>query len=97
MTFIQVASQFNALEMVDPSVRPEDGVTRYCHDATQGPACALSCPAATVYRNYFCMPGGKGQGGGNQLDLLGDVGVLLDNEHQRYRHCTQVLFQLLLP
>ena len=30
----QVASQFNALEMVGPSVTPEDGVTRYEHDRT---------------------------------------------------------------
>lgn len=38
----QVASQFNALEMVAPSVTPEDGVTRYEHDRTQGPACAMA-------------------------------------------------------
>jgi hypothetical protein len=29
----QVASQFNLLEMVSPTVTPEDGVTRYQHDA----------------------------------------------------------------
>jgi hypothetical protein len=28
----QVASQFNLLEMVSPTVTPEDGVTRYQHD-----------------------------------------------------------------
>ena len=38
----QVASQFNFLEMVGPSVSPEDGVTRYEHDHTQGPACAMA-------------------------------------------------------
>lgn len=31
----QAASQFNCLEMVGPSVRPEDGVTRYHADRTQ--------------------------------------------------------------
>jgi hypothetical protein len=46
----QVASQFNVLEMVSPDVGPEAGVTGYQHDRTQGPACAMSCPAATVFR-----------------------------------------------
>ena len=36
----QVASQFNLLEMTRSSVTPEDGVTRYSGDHTQGPACA---------------------------------------------------------
>jgi hypothetical protein len=49
----QVASQFNLLEMVSPSVTPEDGVTRYQHDPTQGPACAIAAGAATIYPNYF--------------------------------------------
>ena len=51
----QVASQFNVLEMVSPDVGPEAGVTGYQHDKTQGPACAMSCPAATVFR---CSGGG---------------------------------------
>lgn len=46
----QVASQFNVLEMVSPDVGPDAGVTGYVHDRTQGPACAMSCPAATVFR-----------------------------------------------
>jgi hypothetical protein len=33
---------------------PEDGVTAYAADPTQGPACALACAAGSVYRNYFC-------------------------------------------
>lgn len=37
--WFQVASQFNALEMPSPSVTPEQGVTAYVHDRTQGPAC----------------------------------------------------------
>ena len=41
----QVASQANALEMIDPEVTPEDGVTRYGLDRTQGrPARSLQRP-----------------------------------------------------
>jgi hypothetical protein len=58
-----LSSQFNALEMVNYNVTPDEGITCYQHDNTQGPICALCCPAATVYRNYFCQ-GGRGQGGG---------------------------------
>ncbi|MCK5683507.1 hypothetical protein KAJ27_05280 [bacterium] len=49
----QVASQFNLLEMVSPGVTPEEGVGRYEHDHTQGPACAIACGVGTIYRNYF--------------------------------------------
>ena len=45
-----MASQFNLLEMTGPEITPEDGVTRYAHDRTQGPACAIAAGAATVYR-----------------------------------------------
>lgn len=70
----QVASQFNLLEMVSPRVSPEDGVTRYACDHTQGPACAIAAGAATVYRNYFAMVDGKeGQDTGRQIDCLRDV------------------------
>jgi hypothetical protein len=50
----QVASQFNLLEMVSPSVTPEHGVGIYENDHTQGPACAIAAGAGTIYRNYFC-------------------------------------------
>ena len=55
----QVASQFNLLEMTSPDVTPEDGVTRYAYDRTQGPACAIAAGAATLYRNYFVPNGGS--------------------------------------
>eukprot|EP00667_Euglena_gracilis_P006997 EG_transcript_7061 len=80
----QVASQFNCLEMVGPHFRPEDGITRYSSDLTQGPACALCCPAATVYRNYFVNE--TGQAGQHQLDLLEDIAILLDNAGNGYWH-----------
>jgi len=79
----QVASQFNCLEMNEPGARPEDGVTRYYCDATQGPACALACPAATVYRNYF-VNDGRGQAGKVQIDCLAGVADLLENAKERH-------------
>jgi hypothetical protein len=74
----QVASQFNLLEMISPHVRPEDGVTCYQNDPTQGPACAIAAGAATIYRNYFVPVGGQpGQTHERQLDGLADIGDAL--------------------
>lgn len=74
----QVASQFNLLEMVGPGVTPEQGVTRYEDDPTQGPACAIAAGAATIFRNYFVpVRGGIGQTRDRQLDGLGDLGARL--------------------
>ncbi len=92
----QVASQFNLLEMVGPDVRPEDGVTRYRSDRTQGPACAMAAGAATIYRNYLVPVGdGFGQTERHQIDCLSDVGAALGNENGRlwrmrngYAECT---------
>ena len=75
----QVASQFNLLEMTGPDVSPEDGVTRYQCDHTQGPACAMAAGAATIYRNYFAPVGeATGQTRSNQLDGLREIGVALE-------------------
>jgi hypothetical protein len=74
----QVASQFNLLEMIGPSLTPEDGVTRYQSDHTQGPACAIAAGAATIYRNYFApIAGASGQTATRQLDGLADLGAAL--------------------
>ena len=74
----QVASQFNLLEMTHNTVSPEQGVTRYQHDHTQGPACAIACGAATIYRNYFVPVGdAQGQTAQRQLDGLADIGAAL--------------------
>jgi hypothetical protein len=76
----QVASQFNLLEMVSPDVTPEQGVTRYEGDPTQGPACAIAAGAATIYRNYFApTDGGRGQTAKRQLDGLADLGAALSS------------------
>ena len=71
----QVASQFNLLEMPDPSVTPEHGVAAYEHDHTQGPACAMACGAGTIWRNYFVE--GRGQSADWQIDTLGELGRAL--------------------
>ena len=74
----QVASQFNLLEMVGPGITPEDGVTRYIGDRTQGPACAIAAGAGTIYRNYFApVGGGLGQTRHRQIDALAPLGEAL--------------------
>ncbi len=71
---IQVASQFNLLEMPGPGVTPEDGITAYQHDRTQGPACAMACAPATVYRNYLVsVDGAVGQTAARQINTLADL------------------------
>ena len=76
----QVASQFNLLEMVSPSVTPERGIGIYENDRTQGPACAIAAGAGTIYRNYFATVNGHtGQSATNQIDCLADIGAALGN------------------
>ena len=80
----QVASQFNLLEMVHEEVTPEDGITRYAEDRTQGPACAIAAGAGTIYRNYFAPVNGQtGQSATNQIDCLADIGAALGNTENR--------------
>ncbi len=80
----QVASQFNLLEMVGPSVTPEHGIGRYESDPTQGPACAIACGAGTIFRNYFAPVGGRtGQTRDNQIDCIADLGAALGNAEDR--------------
>ncbi|MEM7314258.1 MAG: hypothetical protein AAF497_14005 [Planctomycetota bacterium] len=75
----QVASQFNLLEMVAPSVTPEHGITGYEHDLTQGPACAIACGAGTIYRNYFVpLDGQIGQSADKQVDCIRSLADALD-------------------
>ena len=81
---IQAASQFNLLEMVSPNVTPEQGVTGYASDRTQGPACAMAAAAATVYRNYFVPIGGElGQTADRQIDCTADMHAMLAPSGQR--------------
>ena len=84
-SIIQVASQFNLLEMVSPNRTPEDGIGVYEYDATQGPACAIACGAGTIYRNYFVNINGQiGQTSTKQIDCLKDIAIELENE--KYNH-----------
>jgi hypothetical protein len=93
----QVASQFNLLEMVGPQITPEDGVTGYQNDRTQGPACAVAAGAATIYRNYLVpVDGAIGQTADRQIDCLADIGKALGNDGNKlwemrngYAMCTQ--------
>jgi len=79
-----VASQFNLLETVSPSVTPERGVGIYENDCTQGPACAISAGAGTIYRNYFARVNGRtGQSATNQIDCLADIGAAMGNSDNR--------------
>ncbi|MCS2162620.1 hypothetical protein MUU47_16135 [Scandinavium sp. H11S7] len=71
---VQVASQFNLLEMPGPGTTPEQGISGYQYDHTQGPACAMACAAATVFRNYLVQIGDQvGQTQSNQLNTLEDL------------------------
>jgi hypothetical protein len=77
---LQVASQFNMLEMTGPEVTPEHGLTIYQYGGTQGPACAIAAGAATIYRNYFAPIGGsEGQTKDRQYDGLADLGKVLSS------------------
>ncbi len=76
----QAASQFNLLEMVGPHISPEAGIDRYEHDYTQGPACAISCGAGLIYRNYFVPIRDQiGQTEELQIDCLDLIGEALNN------------------
>ncbi|WP_220459111.1 hypothetical protein [Gelidibacter maritimus] len=82
---IQVASQFNLLEMVSPDSTPEEGVGIYEYDGTQGPACAIACGAGTIFRNYFVNVDGQiGQTSTKQIDCLHDIGIELENEKHKH-------------
>lgn len=81
----QVASQLNCLEFADPRMVPEDGITDYETDPTQGPACALAAAAATAYRNYFAPVGDRvGQTREHQLDNLDVLAARLGDPSEHF-------------
>jgi hypothetical protein len=74
----QVASQVNLLEMTSPKVTPDEGIDRYWHDKTQGPACAIACGAGTLHRNYLAdVNGAKGQTADRQVDAFAGLAAAL--------------------
>jgi len=83
----QVASQFNLLEMVSPTVSPLDGISDYQFDRTQGPVCAMACGAGTLYRNYLVnIDGQLGQTDKRQLDMLDAFAKTLNNDQNQFWH-----------
>ena len=84
----QAASQFNCLEFPSPDNTPEEGITQYMYDRTQGPACAIACPAGTAYRNYLVeMPDGQvGQTKANQIDTMDGVTKALGGDFYTVRN-----------
>lgn len=79
----QAASQFNCLEHTSERGIPENGITCYSYDKTQGPACATACGPGTVMRNYFALAG-KPQSQMEQLENLKDIELLLDNKKKGF-------------
>ncbi len=79
----QVASQFNLLEMMGPMVTPSEGVAIYADDMTQGPICAISAGAGTIYRNYFAEFAGQTGQINQQIDCLAEIANALDNNNNR--------------
>ena len=78
---VQVASQFNLLEMIGPGISPEDGVTRYAYDRTQGPACAIAAGAGTIWRNYLIPVGGRiGQTEKVQVNTIAELESALSRD-----------------
>lgn len=88
----QAASQFNCLEFGGPNVTPEDGITNYQNDHTQGPACSLVTPAGTLYRNYFvevtCPNGSKqyGQTFNCQINNLENLQSIVGSQYFRVKN-----------
>lgn len=66
---MMAASQFNILEMPNSNIKPEDGITRYISDKTQGPACALAGLGGLLYRLKKGLDGSP-QSAENQVNLL---------------------------
>ena len=80
LDMFQVASQFNALEFPSPDTRPEDGITNYASDPTQGPACSLAAAAGTAFRNYCInLQTQFGQTESKQLNNLAGLELSLRN------------------
>lgn len=80
---IQAASQFNCLEFPSTRGEPEDGISCYSNDMTQGPACATSCAPGTVVRNYFGLDG-SGQSADKQVECLRECEELVENAKKGY-------------
>lgn len=83
LSVFQTASQFNCLEFINQHITPENGVTGYCRDKTQGPAAAVSCGPGAVVRNYFSFDG-KHQTRHSQINTLEKLSEFLGNNPEKY-------------
>jgi len=78
---VQIASNFNCLEVGGRSDFPDSGnlVQNYPLDVTQGPAASFGVPAACLLRTHYVFhdaasdPSSWGQTKERQVELLGDV------------------------
>lgn len=78
---VQVASNFNALEVPSRGVPPDSGglVTGYATDSTQGPAASFGVPGASLLRAHYAFHSDAapssawGQTTERQVELLRDV------------------------
>lgn len=82
-SIFQCASQFNCLEMANPWIVPEEGITCYEGDKTQGPLSAMCCPYGTFIRNYYALDG-SGQSTSNQINTLKDIETSIENDKYHY-------------
>jgi len=78
----QVMSLWNCLALREPGNTPEDKVTDYADDATQGSSCGIACPAATIFRTFFVD--GRGQDKNHQVDCLAEVAERVRNLKEGY-------------
>jgi hypothetical protein len=67
---IQLASQLNALEMIDPQTTPDHGIEIYSNDRTQGPIAAMACAPGLFVRNYNVI-----EKLGGQFNTLKNIGL----------------------
>ena len=88
----QGAGQFNCLEFASAKGKPENGISCYAMDHTQGPACATTCAAGTIIRNYFAYKKldkdnkyvFEEQQQNNQINCLELVEEIINNKGNNY-------------
>jgi hypothetical protein len=85
---IQVASQLNCLEMENTLITPENGITIYQNDGTQGPRCALRTPSGIAYRNYLIPITNEsyGQTHNNQLNMADELLIFLKKQDHKIQY-----------
>lgn len=93
----QVACQFNCLQHDGMERTPEDGVTAYIRERSQGPACSIGCGPAAAFRNYFVRVGTPpnhqdGQTEALMIDNLAETSKLLGNSGELFNVANGCVF-----